>query len=642
MRTLGATALLFVVAVAPAAWAHAGLVSSDPADGATLEAAPAAITLVFTETPDLGLSSIEVVDAGGSPVRVGTPGAVGDHGLAATLPSDLGDGVYTVAWGVVSTEDGHKTEGTFAFGVGQTPPPPGSGGQVAVTGPSPLSVAAKAAFYAGTMVLVAIAVVALGVFGGRPRSLRVLALVAGPVAFAGAIGMLVAEQRALGVDAGELLDAAAGRPYVQLLALTLIAAGFAVLGAARPGWRWLLWLGASAAAAAMFVRASSGHAAAAEPPLPQELAQWLHMLAAAVWIGGLVLLAMLLREPDDPPPGAVRRYSNVAVAAVGVVVATGFARTWNELGGPLGLARSLDTSYGLTLAIKVTVAIAIVAIGAVNRYRSIARLESDRAPLRRLLRVELLAAAGVVLLTATLTGLDPSAGAVVEIPRSAIIGHTEGTDFATTTRVRLTLEPGTAGPNTFRAQVVGADDGVPLPADAVSIRATSITVDGLPPADLDLAPAGDGWVGDATTVSVAGTWDVVARVIVGADAVEVPMVLVTRSGATDPPTPGSRSATARYPSGTSVQLGLEITTPDVAFVHVTALAPDGTEVPLRSVVIVATRDGSETVRIEPELASAGHAFTELSIGPGSWTIDTVSTTRGGDSFQATLADVPIA
>ena len=75
--------------------------------------------------------------------------------MRVTLPHDLGDGVYTVSWRVVSTADGHLTAGAFAFGVGVTE------GEVAAVpeapstpSPSPLAVAGKVLLYAGLAVAV--------------------------------------------------------------------------------------------------------------------------------------------------------------------------------------------------------------------------------------------------------------------------------------------------------------------------------------------------------------------------------------------------------------------------------------------------------------------------------------------------------
>jgi methionine-rich copper-binding protein CopC len=113
--------LLAFVGSAGVARAHANLVSSDPADGARLTAAPATITLIFSEElkPDGNL--ITVTDAGGTQVDAGdTALDLNDPNratLTVSLRSGLGDGTYTVRWKNVST-DGHSEEGTLSFTVG--------------------------------------------------------------------------------------------------------------------------------------------------------------------------------------------------------------------------------------------------------------------------------------------------------------------------------------------------------------------------------------------------------------------------------------------------------------------------------------------------------------------------------------------
>ena len=93
----------------------------------------------------------------------------------------------------------------------------------------------------------------------------------------------------------------------------------------------------------------------------------------------------------------------------------------------------------------------------------------------------MLAAAGVILLTATLTSLNPSATGDATGPSTPVLGRAEGTDFATTMRVRLALDPGTPGANLVTAEVVGYDDDLPVDADGVTLRVSSVTTDGVPP-----------------------------------------------------------------------------------------------------------------------------------------------------------------
>lgn len=121
-RALGALAavlgvLAIVLAVPTAASAHDQLVSSDPADGASLEAPPEAITLTFSDTPLDVSPQIRVTGPDGAVVADGAPAIEGTAAVLA-LPDGLPTGRSTVQWRVVSA-DGHPIEGSFSFDVAQ-------------------------------------------------------------------------------------------------------------------------------------------------------------------------------------------------------------------------------------------------------------------------------------------------------------------------------------------------------------------------------------------------------------------------------------------------------------------------------------------------------------------------------------------
>ena len=107
------------------AFAHAKLVSSDPAAGAKLTAAPAKVTLVFSEEIDEQGSSFTVSDAKKATVGTGKLDLNDlDHKtVSGTLNAGLGDGVYTVAWKVITSDDKAEESGTFTFGVNADPGP---------------------------------------------------------------------------------------------------------------------------------------------------------------------------------------------------------------------------------------------------------------------------------------------------------------------------------------------------------------------------------------------------------------------------------------------------------------------------------------------------------------------------------------
>jgi copper transport protein len=412
---VGVLATVVLTAGAGVASAHALLASSDPANGASLPKAPSEIRLTFTESPDPALSTILVLDSGGTKLPMGPPTLQPPRTLTASLPAHLPNGVYTVSWQTVSTQDGHETAGVFAFGVGPVEGTiaPGVAPTFSTSGPTPFSVAAKTALYAGLMLLVGAAVVGLGLFSGAPRSLRIVGLAAALLAFGGAIGLLGAEQHTVGVPLNDFVQTATGRPYLWLVVATLAAAIFAVLAAARERWRAALWGSGAAAAVAMAIRASSGHAAGGPDPLLQQAYQWLHFLAAGLWIGGLVLLLLLLRErlgQNRPPMQEARRFSNLAVWLVAVVALTGVLRAVSELGGLSNLFDGLRASYGLTVLGKVAAGLVLIALGATNRLRNVVILAEDERPLRRFVGAETVVAVGVLVLTGVLTGLSPPGG----------------------------------------------------------------------------------------------------------------------------------------------------------------------------------------------------------------------------------------
>ncbi|MFF8533860.1 copper resistance CopC/CopD family protein [Streptomyces sp. SAS_267] len=93
----------------------------------------------------------------------------------------------------------------------------------------------------------------------------------------------------------------------------------------------------------------------------------LHLLAVAVWLGGLsALVVALFRAPASAPveATAVRRFSRLAFGAVLVLVATGIYQSWRQLGSWSALT---DTSYGQLLLVKVGLVAVLVGIAWISR-----------------------------------------------------------------------------------------------------------------------------------------------------------------------------------------------------------------------------------------------------------------------------------
>lgn len=98
------------------ALAHARLKSADPAPNATV-ATPKMIRLLFSEEIAKKFSTFKLTDTDGNPVPMMSMDSKDAKSLTAMPSMPLAPGLYTVSWVAVSTDDGHKTMGTFSFTV---------------------------------------------------------------------------------------------------------------------------------------------------------------------------------------------------------------------------------------------------------------------------------------------------------------------------------------------------------------------------------------------------------------------------------------------------------------------------------------------------------------------------------------------
>ena len=108
-------ALATLLCVQGLARAHASAVKSEPAVGAEVRAAPAAVKVWFNVGIDPTASKIEVFDAGGKQVdkRDSHLDGKSTRTLVVSLPP-LPPGVYKVRWEAVSA-DTHRTRNDFKF-----------------------------------------------------------------------------------------------------------------------------------------------------------------------------------------------------------------------------------------------------------------------------------------------------------------------------------------------------------------------------------------------------------------------------------------------------------------------------------------------------------------------------------------------
>jgi methionine-rich copper-binding protein CopC len=100
------------------AFAHAELVSANPPANGTVQAAPEEISITFSEAVEAKFSAIEVLDDKNQRLEVGKPQrAPNDPKTLRVTVKPLRAGTYKVIWHAVSSDDSHKTKGTYEFTV---------------------------------------------------------------------------------------------------------------------------------------------------------------------------------------------------------------------------------------------------------------------------------------------------------------------------------------------------------------------------------------------------------------------------------------------------------------------------------------------------------------------------------------------
>jgi copper transport protein len=514
-RCLVLAALLSLVTAADA-HAHAALVASNPEAGSTLGDAPTALVLTFTEDPEPSLSTVQVTDDEGVAVQTDVGRAPDDARSLVVRVKPLARGVYTVSWRVVSALDAHATSGAYAFGIGVPPGSTALGAGTSVPATSRLEFAARWIFLGGLIVLIGAAAASLGRFGG-PRDV-VVGAAGWAVAVVGLCLLFEAQRRVAGVSFDELLDTSVGEA-LEWRAVALGAAGLALVLAAfaLPPIRALALGGAGvAAAAAVALHVAAGHAAADSPRTVNIAAQFAHVVAAGVWLGGLGALLVGVRgRPSALKAAAVRRFSMFAAAGLILVVATGVARAIAELSAWSDL---YSTGYGRAVLAKTALLAVVAGLGAANRWWSLPRAATDLRPLRRTGRVELaaaVAALGVAALLGTLA--PPAAGRHLGFDVS-------GADVASSVRVRLTTASTQPGPNRFVLRAADDDTGEPLDAAGVRLRFRALDDPEIAPTALDLRrdPKGT-YAATGSNLAVDGRWRITALVRRGSVTVSVPL-----------------------------------------------------------------------------------------------------------------------
>jgi copper transport protein len=325
---------------------------------------------------------------------------------------------YTVRWRVIGA-DGHAPAGVFTFGVGVGAPPPtaavGSSGTTWKDDVARWAVFAALALLIGPLVL-RLLVLRGPVPGRLERRFHLVGVVAAFLVIdAGIAAFVLRASNALQLPLGDL-------PYGDLqpfaektrfgIAFLVMTLGFGVVAALLlVGWILdrleLRWPALALSVALASGLSLSGHQAT-EPNASAltQLADWLHLVAATVWVGGVTALAfMVWRIAPELRRRAFLGFARLAIVLVAGMVIAGTYLAVVRLTEPADL---WETPYGRFLLLKLALVVVALAWGAVHHLVVRPRLAAGRNPdVGPSLAGEAAVAFTVLLAAAVLTNIAP-------------------------------------------------------------------------------------------------------------------------------------------------------------------------------------------------------------------------------------------
>lgn len=439
--------------------AHNTLLSSEPADGATLAMAPTQITWRFDRAVPLDTLTVTLIDGSGARRELAgsTHGATGDTEVVTPLP-ELSPGSVSIRWRLVGP-DGHPITGRIDLTV--------AGAVAATTTTTVMASAGSAPVTVAPAVIDAPTPEGDGGFYSTPAAPRWALRYGSYVAIMAALGILlttVLVWAAAGTDAllrrilnGSLVAVAtlavfqllvvasdvSGRPpwaalgsidaalsthagMALLIRIVLSLGMLVVLAHHRVAHPEVYWTTVSLVAVGLLgTWAFAGHARSMRWPELGVVTDVAHHAAAAAWIAGLAIVGWIVMPASDRAGiiPAVRRLSRVAAISVAVLIGTGLVQTWRLVGTPVDL---LDADHGRYLAIKVAVLAGMLLLANANRRR-IGRFVDDGADLdghlhvlRRAVVAEFVIGLVIVAITAAMVVSPPATSDAVSSARGNV------------------------------------------------------------------------------------------------------------------------------------------------------------------------------------------------------------------------------
>ncbi len=539
---------------------------SNPAQGAVLLTAPSEVQIWFSENLNPVTSTARVVNSANQ--RVDVNGAIviptDQKEMDVSVQPSLPPGVYVVIWRTQSADDGQVLTGSFLFNIANP-----DGTVPKVSGPLPDASELDAASSgqldgpALFLLLMVTAVDLCTIFWVGGQLWRAFVLDSDESGRAVLLGL------ALAVTGGNWSDVFSPTLLAALLAnghfgtfwtmrevvvvLAMVVGTYIILAPtrARRHSEALTWINLLLGLALLIALTLSGDAAAVSgtPGIAAVLADWLHLLAASLWIGGILYVALVflpvlkhfpLSERVPRLLSTLARFLPLTIAGV-VIMALG--GPFNATAHMSSFSQLYATAYGRTLIVKVICVGALLITSAIHFFSLQPRLartyqqyttttssdEQDKTEataaagkhleqevirqtrrLTSMLRWEALLGVAVLLCTALLTVFAGTLAPVAPTPPAS--QHVTVKPYTTTAQtsdqqytVTLAIAPDLSGLNTLTVTV--KDKSGKLDSNvSVSLSTTMLDMD-MGTNSINLQPAGQGKFSANGDLDMAGHWE---------------------------------------------------------------------------------------------------------------------------------------
>ncbi len=286
----------------------------------------------------------------------------------------------------------------------------------------------------------------------------------------------------------------------------------------------LRWAALLFGAGALLTMSFGSHgAAASEVRSAAVFSDYVHLLAASFWVGGLFHLALaiplILRRPAAKEQRAillalVPRFSVMAGLCVGTLILTGLYSSWVQV----TVLRAVATPYGFALLAKIGLIVPLLLLGALNllwvRPR-LARKGQAGQWLRKLVIGEAVIAVLVLLAVGMLVSLEPARQAA-SLQQTRKVSHSGQLNFSKVVEgadIRVVIDPGRLGANTVLVTLKDHRGNPIVNATDVTLTLKYLKGDLEPYTESTLNHGGGLFIAHGGNFSLAGPWQAQIKVM---------------------------------------------------------------------------------------------------------------------------------